>query len=149
MFKIFVAYNAKYFTIGAEAYTQNFKNGVTNKTTNLAEDATAKGLSLWIRGAIVQGKWGYFARWDNYNPDNNFNPADPYTVNTNYGSYDPTTKENFVTAGFDFTPTKNIHFMPNVWYTQYKTQYDPTHAGYVPDNHTLVYRMTFFYTFGK
>jgi hypothetical protein len=149
MYKLFAAYNAKYFTIGAEAYTQNFKNGVTNKTTNKAEDATAKGLSVWIRGAIVQGKWGYFARYDNYNPDNNFNPADPYTVNTNYGSYDPTTKENFVTAGLDFTPTKNVHFMPNVWFTQYKDQLAPTTAGYLPDNHTLVYRMTFFFTFGK
>jgi hypothetical protein len=149
MYKVFAAYNAKLFTIGAEAYTQKFKNGVTNKTTALAEDAKAEGFSLWVRGAIVQGKWGYFARWDTYNPDTQFNSADPYTVNTNYGSYDPTTKEQFVTAGLDFTPAKNIHFMPNVWFTQYKDKLAPTTAGYLPDNHTLVYRMTFFFTFGK
>lgn len=149
MYKVFAAYNAKYFTIGAEAYTQKFKNGVTNKTTALAEDAKAEGLSLWIRGAIVQGKWGYFARWDTYNPDTQFNSGDPYSVNTNYGSYDPTTKEQFVTLGLDFTPAKNIHFMPNIWFTQYKDKLAPTTAGYLPDNHTLVYRMTFFFTFGK
>lgn len=149
MYKIFAAYNAKYFTIGAEAYTQKFTNGVTNKTTALAEDATAQGLSLWIRGAIVQGKWGYFARWDTYNPDTDFNSNDPYSVNTNYGSYDPTTKEQFITAGLDFTPAKNIHFMPNIWFTQYKDKLAPTTAGYLPDNHTLVYRATFFFTFGK
>jgi hypothetical protein len=149
MYKVFAAYNAKLFTIGAEAYTQKFTNGVTNKTTSQAENATAQGLSLWIRGAIVQGKWGYFARWDTYNPDTQFNSGDPYSVNTNYGSYDPTTKEQFVTAGLDFTPAKNIHFMPNIWFTQYKDKLAPTTAGYLPDNHTLVYRMTFFYTFGK
>ncbi|MDP9080875.1 MAG: hypothetical protein M3O71_25940 [Bacteroidota bacterium] len=149
MYKIFAAYNAKYFTIGAEAYTQKFKNGVTNKTTTQAEDATAQGFSVWIRGAIVQGKWGYFARYDTYNPDTKFNSADPYSVNTNYGSYDPTTKEQFVTAGLDFTPAKNIHFMPNIWFTQYKDKLASTTAGYLPDNHTLVYRMTFFFTFGK
>jgi hypothetical protein len=149
MYKVFAAYNAKFFTIGAEAYTQKFINGVTNKTTTKAENATAQGLSLWIRGTIVQGKWGYFARYDTYNPDTQFNSADPYSVNTNYGSYDPTTKEKFVTAGLDFTPAKNIHFMPNVWFTQYQDKQAPTTAGYLPDNHTLVYRMTFFYTFGK
>jgi hypothetical protein len=149
MYKVFAAYNAKYFTIGAEAYTQNFKNGVTNKVTTQAEDATAQGFSVWIRGAIVQGKWGYFARYDTYNPDTQFNSGDPYSVNTNYGSYDPTTKEQFVTAGLDFTPAKNIHFMPNIWFTQYKDKLAPTTTGYLPNNHTLVYRMTFYFTFGK
>jgi hypothetical protein len=150
MFKIFVAYNAKPFTVGVEAYTQKLKNAMINTVDKTVDDATVNAISLWIRGTIVKDKWSYFARYDNYNPDTKFNNAANYSVNANgYSSFDPTTKEQFVTAGIDFTPAKNIHFMPNVWFTQYKTQYDPTHAGYVPDNHTLVYRMTFFYTFGK
>jgi hypothetical protein len=149
MFKAFAAYTTPIFTFGAEAYTQKIANGVTNTTTAKAEDATVNAISLWFRGTIVKGEWGYFARYDNYNPDTKFTSADTYAVNTNYSGYDPTTKEQFVTAGLDYTPAKNIHFMPNIWLTQYKDQLAPTTAGYVPDNHTLVYRMTFFYTFGK
>ncbi len=150
MFKLFVAYNAKPFTIGVEAYTQKLKNAMINSVDKSVDNATVNAFSFWIRGVITPGKWGYFARYDNYNPDSKFDKNANYAVNSNgYSSFDPTTKEQFVTAGLDFTPAKNIHFMPNIWLTQYKTQYDPTHTGYVPDNHTLVYRMTFFYTFGK
>jgi len=149
MFKLFVAYNSSPISVGVEAYTQKFGIGVTDKTTLTAQNVTAQGLSLWAKGAIVKNKWGWFARYDSYNPDTKFVSANTYTVNTNYGSYDPTVKEKFVTAGLDFTPAKNIHFMPNIWLTQYVEQLASTTSGYMPDNHTLVYRMTFFYTFGK
>ncbi len=150
MFKVFVAYNAKPFTVGVEAYTQKLDNAVVNTTDKVAESATVNAISVWIRGTIVKDKWSYFARYDNYNPDTKFDKNVNYSVNSNgYSSFDPTTKEQFVTAGIDYTPAKNIHFMPNIWLTQYKDQYDPSHTAYVPDNHTLVYRMTFFYTFGK
>jgi len=149
MFKVFVSYNSTPLTVGVEAYTQKFGLGVTDKNALTAEDVTAQGLSVWAKGAIAKNKWAWFARFDSYNPDTKFNGAHTYTVNTNYGSYDPTIKDQFVTAGFDYTPAKNIHFMPNIWLTYYKEQLDPTTAGYLPNNHTLVYRMTFFYTFGK
>jgi hypothetical protein len=150
MFKGFVAYTTPILTVGVEAYTQKVDNAVLNTTNKTVERATVNGLSLWVRGAIVKDKWSYFARFDSYNPDKDFNGANTYsTVYTNYGSYDPTVKEQFYTFGLDFTPAKNIHFMPNVWLTRYKDQYDSTTAGYQADNHTLVYRMTFFYTFGK
>jgi len=150
MFKGFVSYTMPIFTIGVEAYTQKIDNAVLNTTTKTAEQATVNAISVWIRGGIVKDKLGYFLRYDNYNPDKKFNGDDSYsTVYTNYGSYDPTTKENFFTGGLDYTPAKNIHMMPNIWLTQYLDQYATTHTGYVPDNHTLVYRMTFFYTFGK
>lgn len=149
MFKIFVSYNTSPLSVGVEAYTQKFGYGVTNKTTLTAENATAQGLTIWAKGAITKGKLGWFARYDTYNPDTKIVAADAYAVNTNYGSYDPTVKETFVTAGLDFTPAKNIHFMPNVWFTQYKDQLNSATAGYFPDNHTLVYRATFFFTFGK
>jgi hypothetical protein len=150
MFKIFAAYNTKPITVGVEAYTQNIDNAVLNSTTKSAEQATVNAISLWIRGSIVKNKWSYFARFDTYNPDTKFNSADTYsTVYTNYGPFDPTVKEQFYTAGLDYTPAKNIHFMPNVWLTRYIDQYNSNVTAHIPDNHTLVYRMTFFYVFGK
>jgi len=149
MFKIFVAYNSTPLSVGVEAYTQKIGLGVTNKTTLTAEDATVHGISVWAKGAITKGKLGWFARYDGYNPDTKINGADAYSVNTNYGSYDPTVKQTFVTAGLDFTPIKNVHFMPNIWLDDYKENLNSATAGYQAPDHTLVYRMTFFYTFGK
>jgi hypothetical protein len=149
MQKIFAAYTTPVITIGAEAYMQSFKDGVTNGTTHNAEDAKATGISLWVRGSIVKDKLGYFARYDGYNPDTKFDPNASYTVNTNYGSYNPTVKETFYTAGLDFTPAPKIHFSPNFWLVDYKDQRATTTTGYVGPDHTLVFRATFYYTFGK
>jgi len=149
MYKLFAAYTVPTFTFGVEAYTQNLANAVTNTTTKLGEDATVHAISLFVRGAIVPTKIGFFARFDDYNPDTKYNSSDTYTVNTNYGSYTPVVKEKFYTAGLDFTPAKNIHFMPNLWLLDFKDARDATAAGYAPADHTLVYRMTFFYVFGK
>jgi hypothetical protein len=149
MFKLFGAYTTPIFTLGVEAYTQKIGNGVTNTTTKLGEDATVHALSIFVRGAITKGKIGYFARFDTYNPDTKYSTGDTYTVNTNYGSYTPVVKEKFYTAGLDFTPAKGVHFMPNIWLIDFKDQRDAAAAGYVPNDHTLVYRATFFYTFGK
>jgi hypothetical protein len=149
MQKIFAAYLNPKISIGVEAYTQKISNGVTNTTTKLAEDATVNAISIWAKGAIVKDKMGWFARYDGYNPDTQFNGADSYTVNTNYGSYNPTVKETFYTAGLDFTPAPKIHFAPNLWLIDYKDQRPATTTGYVAPDHTLVVRATFYYTFGK
>ncbi|MGZ3750868.1 MAG: hypothetical protein ACXVB0_16825 [Mucilaginibacter sp.] len=149
IWKAFVAYTSKKVSVGVEAYTQKITNGVQNTVAKAPEDATVHGLSLWVKGAIVKDKIGFFARYDGYNPDTQFNTADSYTANTNFGSYNPTVKETFYTAGLDFTPTKNVHFMPNLWVVNYKDQRDPATTGYVANDHTMVYRLTFFYTFGK
>jgi len=151
MLKIFASYNSKPITVGVELYTQNIASGVNSVTTTAPavttpQNATVHGLSIWVRGAIAKN-WNYFARFDSYNPDTQFNTADTYTVNTNYGSYNPTTKEKFYTAGVDYNPIKNVHFMPNVWLVDFANQ-GPT-ATTVLNDHTLVYRATFFYTFGK
>jgi len=148
MFKIFLAYLSKPINIGFEAYTQNFASGVTNTTTKLPEDATARGLSFWVRGPIVKNL-NYFGRFDTYNPNTDFNAADSYSANTNYGSYNPTVKEQFYTFGLDYNPTKNVHFEPNVWLVDYSDNRAASTAGYVNSDHTVVYRLTFFFTFGK
>jgi hypothetical protein len=148
MYKIFASYSTKPITLGVEAFTQKFASGVTNTTTKAAEDATAQAISFWVRGPIVKNL-NYFARYDNYNPSTDFVVADSYSVNTNYGSYNPTVKEQFYTAGLDYNPTKNVHFMPNFWLVDYKDQRAPSTTGYVAPDHTLVFRFTFYYTFGK
>lgn len=158
MYKLFAAYLSKPFNLGVEAYTQTFVNGVTNNGTvggtnqpKVVQNATVNGLSVWVRGAISK-KWNYFAKYDNYNPNTDFVSTDSYTVNSGpntYGAYDPYTKEHFTTFGFDYNPTPNVHFMPNIWYIQYVDNASSAVTGYVPNNHTLVYRFTFFFTFGK
>jgi hypothetical protein len=148
MYKIFASYSTKPITIGVEAYTQKFASGVTNSTTKAPEDATAQALSVWVRGPVVKNL-NYFARFDTYNPNTDFNAADSYATNTNYGAYNPTVKEKFYTAGLDYNPTKNVHFMPNIWLIDYSDNRASTTTGYVPNDHNLVYRFTFFYTFGK
>lgn len=150
MYKIFASYTTKPITLGVEAYTQKIGAGVNNTTAGAYQDATVHGLSLWVRGPIVK-TLNYFARYDNYNPDTKFVGSDVYatTFNTNYGNYTPFYKENFYTAGLDYNPVKNVHFEPNFWLVDYKDQRDATTTGYVPNDHTLVFRFTFFYTFGK
>jgi len=149
MLKLFVAYNLPKLTIGVEAYTQNLNNAVIDNTTKTADNATVHAASFWIRGVLGKG-WNYFARFDTYNPDTKFNSGDNYSVAANgYAAFDPTVKEQFYTVGLDYNPTKNVHFMPNIWLTRYMDQYDSTTKGYLPNDHTLVYRMTFFFTFGK
>jgi hypothetical protein len=147
--KIFAAYLNPKISIGVEAYTQQITNGVTNTGTKAPEDATVNGFTIWLKGALVKNKIGWFARYDSYNPDTQFNNADSYTVNTNYGAYNPTAKETFFTGGLDFTPAPKIHFAPNVWLMNYKDQRSASTTGYVANDHNLVYRMTVYYTFGK
>lgn len=160
MFKIFVSYLSKPINIGVEAYTQNLNNAVVNtgpaiaaaatpSTVAAVENATVHGLSIWVRGALAKN-WNYFGRFDSYNPDTKFNAANEYQiVNTNYGAYTPLTKEQFWTAGLDYNPTKNVHFEPNIWLVDYKDNRASTTPGVVAPDHNLVYRFTFFYTFGK
>lgn len=146
MFKIFAAYNTKPISVGVEAYTQKFASGV-NKA-GVVEDATAQGFSVWVKGAISK-TLNYFGRFDAYQPDTKFDPTASYTVNTNYGSYNPTVKENFYTFGLDYQPAKGVHFEPNVWLVDYKDNRNASTAGYVAPDHNLVFRATVYYVFGK
>jgi hypothetical protein len=150
MIKALLAYNSAPFTFGVEAYTQQFVNGVTNVTAGkIGSTATVEAISFYTRGKISQNRLSYFARFDTYNPDNSFNGADVYTVNTNYTAYSPYTKEKFVTAGLDYSPDKNVHFMPNIWFLYFQDNRDQTTTGWDPNSHILVWRLTFLYTFGK
>ncbi len=149
MVKVFAAYNTPKLTVGIEAYTQKITNGLTNTTTKQAENATVNAISAYVHGAVYKDKLRFFARYDNYVPDKHFSAADVYTVNTNLPLYSPFTKEQIVSTGLDYIPAQNIHFSPNVWFAHYQDQRNPTVTGYAPADHVLVYRLTFFYVFGK
>ena len=152
MLKGLITYSIPSLTVGIEAFTENITNGVT-LTQNAAKtpvNAKAEGISFNAYGSIVKDKLGFIARYDTYNPDSEFiTGSTTYTVNTNIGSYTPYTREQFYVAGLDYTPAPNIHFSPNIWFLRSHDQQLASTTGYVNDDHTLIYRLTFFFTFGK
>lgn len=127
----FAGYQTDKFVIGGEYVQQIQKNFGANNT-----NAVPRGFSFYAWGNLLKGnpKTGTnmlnaFARYDNWDPD---------TKNTTSGF-----KENFFTAGFDYMPFKDVHFMPNVWLTSYS---DKSSAN-VEKKSDAVVRMTFFYVY--
>lgn len=159
MIKGYVAYNTPKLTIGVEGFVNNLKNDITATKiaggTDLLNNTT-KGISFYVHGDIIPTKLRFFARTDLFNPNSKVNNSvySKYvqtTGNYNDNSYegtvatgDETYKQTFVTAGLDFTPAKNVHFMPNIWYNHYNTQLTVKNGDY-----DMVYRMTFYFVFGK
>ncbi len=152
MIKGFIAYTTSAFTIGVEGFVNNLKNDVVATRIDGSADTlsvVSKGISAYVHGDIVKSKLGYFARFDAFNPDNRINNNTYLKYAGNTGNYsDPSTKEEFITAGLDFTPVKNVHVMPNVWYNAYKSQLDGT-SGSLHYDYDLLYRMSFYFVFGK
>lgn len=161
MTKLFVAYTTPALTIGAEGFVNNLKDEIKATKIGGGTDLlsnTPTGLSFYIHGNLVPNKLRFFARYDMFNPnskvDNNiYNGYSQATGNYNdnspsslypAGVADQTYKQNFITAGLDFTPAKNVHFMPNIWYNHYNTQLPAANGDY-----DIVYRATFYFTFGK
>lgn len=151
MLKGFVAYNTPGLTIGVEGYLNNLKNDdVAAKLAGGNDTLTsvAKGISFYVHGDIIKNKLRFFARYDNTRPDSKVNNA-VYAKYTNVaGNYDFNDKEQFITAGLDFTPAKNIHFMPNIWYNNYKSELAGA-SGKLKSDYDAVYRLTFYFVFGK
>nr|WP_294900250.1 hypothetical protein [uncultured Pedobacter sp.] len=150
MLKGVVAYTVPTFTIGVEGYVNNLKND--NQATEISTgkvdvlSVKAKGISVFVHGTIVKSKLDFFARYDSSNPDNKIDNTkyNKYVGNTN-GYNDPNTKDQFITAGLDFTPVNKVHFMPNIWIDSHKNQ------GYTNkyNSSDVVGRLTFYYIFGK
>jgi hypothetical protein len=173
MTKGYIAYTTPSLTIGVEGFINGIRNDT--KATKILGGAdtintNAQGISLYVHGDIIKNTLRFFVRYDGYNPNHNINNAvysgysgisSPNGYNTPgyHITYDPSTgtptkatantditsKEQFITAGLDFTPMKGVHFMPNIWYNHYSSQLPAgTNADY-----DLVYRMTFWFAFGK
>jgi hypothetical protein len=150
MIKGFAAYTTPVFTIGVEAFVNNGQNDVvaTGSSKNDTLSATAKGISTFVRGQVIPNKLGYFARFDTYNPDTKFDENTYSTYKGLTSNYEPNNKEQFMTAGLDYTPIKNVHLMPNIWYNRYTNQRSSA-TGTTAHDYDLVYRVTFYYIYGK
>lgn len=147
MAKLFIGYTTPYFTFGAEGFMTFLKNDVTafnNKTVRRDTlNGTALGFSLFARGTLIDDKLGYFVRMDQYNPNIGYDRI-RYSEYTAFSrNYEPNNKERFITAGLDFTPVKEVHLMPNIWYNSYVGQ-EQKNAG---KGYDLVYRLTFYYIY--
>jgi hypothetical protein len=150
MFKGFVAYTVPVFTIGVEGYINNLKND--NEAAEISSGdvdvltVKAKGISIFAHAALVKDKLNAFARYDAFNPSNKIDNSKYSSYKGNTSGYnDPSTKEQFITAGLDFTPVKTVHLMPNIWYNKYTNQ-GPAD---LYNGNDVVYRLTFYYVFGK
>lgn len=148
MIKGFVAYTTPAFTIGIEAFTNHGKEDVIAMNTLKRDTISAKAeaISAFVKGSIVKDKLGFFTRMDHYNPDVSYNNNLYTSYNGLTGSYEPNNKELFFTAGLDFTPVKNVHFIPNIWYNRYTSNHSGL-TGSAYRDHDLIYRLTFFYVY--
>jgi hypothetical protein len=177
MLKAFAAWSTSPITVGVEGFVNTIK--ADTKASLIAGgadtiDTKANGIAMFAHGDIITNKLRWFARVDLYNPNTNVdnNKYKAYSGISSPGGYmssgykmtysastgaptaatatgDPTSKETFITAGFDFMPYKDIHFEPNIWYEHYSSQLASSMAGYGPNNQDVVLRLTFFYVFGK
>ena len=179
MLKGYIAYTSSPITVGVEGWINNiradtkatFLNPVAGGAKADTINTKAEGLSLYAHGDIVPNTLRWFARVDFYNPNKNVNNSlySGYAGISSPNGYnsvgykltyspstgtptaiastttDPTSKETFLTAGFDFMPYKDIHIEPNVWYTHYSSQL----ASGSQADYDLVWRVTFFFVFGR
>ena len=166
MTKIFVAYTTPKFTVGVEAFQNTLMGDVTayaivngiNKTYYRTTAITA--YSIYVRGRIYKDVLGFFARYDNYNPGNKISEVTSipkiisYNQAVNNTTYDPTTKEQLVTFGIDYTPFPNLHLMPNFYMNTYQSTLpskyyflNPNGSGVLGTD--VVYRLTLYFVFGK
>jgi hypothetical protein len=160
MTKAYIAYNTPALTVGVEGYVNVLKNDnlasrITPRPGGIAADtltSNAIGISAYVHGDIVKNKLRFFARYDNTKPNSKVDNATYSKYANAAGNYDYNNKEQFITAGLDFTPARGVHFMPNIWYNGYKSEQSATIA---PDGSKLksdadvVYRLTFYFVFGK
>ena len=184
MWKGMIAYSTDPITVGVEGFLNNFKNGlqatrIDDGSTVLLNDQ-AKGYSVYVHGNIIKSKLCFFARFDHYIPINKVDNSvySNYVMNSSLTAYndnsyssvspvtaigDETYKQNFITAGLDYMPIKNVHVIPNVWYNHYATQLSDNvmeNSNYYPNltsdlisrakgDYDLVWRLTFVFNFGR
>lgn len=144
-YKLFAAYTTEKITAGVEVFDQVQKNFVVEADSPTSVkpdtiDATAFGASVFLRGRIIKDKLNFFARYDVYNPDTKYNSDEFY-----FTGAAPVT-ETFITAGLDYTPNKNVHIMPNIWYNDYVNR-TKNATGKSKEDNDLVARITFYYIF--
>ena len=147
-FKFFVGYTTPETSIGLEAFRQvqtnqaPFLNGMNPSADTSFADAQAEGVSIFANRQLSGDKFRVFARLDLYNPDA------AYQESREYLSGYITGKEYFATLGLDYSPYKNIHIMPNIWYNQYKNKLPGT-GNSLKKDYDLTARITLYFLFNK
>ena len=116
--KGFVALQIEPITVGVEYYV------ATMTKASLGKDVKPRGISIFAHADIIKNSFAVFGRFDMFDPDNS---------NTTAG-----VKENFISAGVDWSPVTNVHVMPNVWMDTYSNK---ASTGTIPDN-DVVLRLT-------
>ena len=148
MVKGMIAFTAPKFTVGVEAFMNSIMNDdivtLKDKTVDTITNK-AMAVSVFARGRIYRDILGFFIRYDSYSPSGNNNNSLYTKYSPVTATYDPNTKEQFFTAGVDYSPISKIHIMPNVWYNAY-TNAGPTN---IKDGYDLVYRLSIYYIYGK
>ncbi len=150
MVKGFAGYTVPKFTIGVEVFFNSLMNDARDSTHTAKFDTMttkALGISIFARGRIYKDLLGFFVRYDNLDPSLNNNASVtryiPQTI-----TYDPNTKEQFITAGIDYSPISKIHIMPNVWYNMY-TNAGPFNYGADNNGSDIIFRLSLYYVYGK
>ena len=122
--KGFLGYKSDEITAGIESYQQLQKNFIGDSV-----DSKPFGVSVFVRGNIIEERLNAFGRFDYYNPD---------TENLTSGF-----KQNFITIGLDIIPHKSVHIMPNVWIKSYSDK----SSSNVDVKTDIVPRITFWYIY--
>jgi hypothetical protein len=143
--KAFLAYQGDKITVGLEAFQQIQKNNTiyTEPAPSAVKDtanAVASGISVWARGTISK-KLSCVVRYDYYTPDTKFSSNNVYP-----DSYTGVYTESFVLVGLDYTPVKNVHIIPNIWYDRYNNRYSDVN-NLSKGSADLAYRITVHYIF--
>ncbi len=146
-YKLAVAYVSEKISAGVEAFEQIQHNYVTlttppPNTATYTADVLPFGVACFVRGPIRKDKLSFFVRADLFDPDKNFDPENIYST-SGYSGY---TAEMLTVAGLDITPVKNVHIMPNIWYSSCKSRVKGA-AGRMKSDYDLVPRVTIHYIF--
>ena len=144
--KAFLAYTSDRLTVGVEFFQQiqeNYSVYVEPSPSTKVDttDIVVMGYGGFMRGTILKDKLNFFARYDWYSPDTKYRDDNAYLPG--YTAYNI---ENFATAGLDYTPVKNVHIIPNIWYDSYSSRIKNI-KGLAKDDNDLVFRLTFHYIF--
>lgn len=130
--KGFVGYTDESFAAGVEVIKQQQMNYYKDTA-----DISPFGVSVFASAVLTKGKLKAFARYDFFDNDSDFEQGRSYAIQNYY-------KENFITAGFDYMPIKQLHLMPNIWVNTYT---DKRTTGAVERKPDVVGRITMAYFF--
>lgn len=124
----FTGYKNDVIALGAESFFQ-IQNNFNTSPGAASPDMVPFGFSVFLDQISLYNDLKCFLRYDFYNPDIN---------NSSTGFY-----QSFLTAGFDFIPYKNVHFMPNLWLNAFTPK--PNQTPKVTTD--VVPRLTFWYEY--